>query len=187
MVKYWFLSGQGLPAKGRSFVGVIQETLCSGPTQSFWQDRSTKEKKHIKDGEWKKIGPAKGCSACNHNGSKVRRTEKRTYLFYRLQLIWILMMCLWSGNAQQITADRITVRVPWTQNEDLEERVYILFKWLSTEARERDSGNVLCYNSVVVPPSRSDNRLANGKPSITIRLLFHQCLCSTRLCEMELE
>lgn len=102
-------------------------------------------------------------------------------------LIWILMMCLLSGNAQQITADGVTVGVPWAGNEDLGERVYILFKRVCAGAGERDSGNVLCYNSVVVPPSRSDNRLANGKPSITISLLFHQCLCSPRLCNRELE
>lgn len=102
-------------------------------------------------------------------------------------LIWILMMCLLSGNAQQITADGVTVGVPWAGNEDLGERVYILFKRVCAGAGERDSGNVLCYNSVVVPPSRSDNRLANGKPSITISLLFHQCLRSPRLCNRELE
>lgn len=73
--------------------------------------------------------------------------------------------------------------MPGAGNEDLGERVYILFKRLSAGAGERDSGNVLCYNSVVVPPRRSDNRLANGKPSITISLLFHQCLHSPLLCK----
>lgn len=116
-----------------------------------------------------------------------RQRQECRYLQHWLQLIWILMMCLLSGNAQQITADGITVRMPWTGNEDLRERVYILFKQLSAWAGERDPGNVLWYNSVVVPPSLSDNRLANGKPSITISLLFQQCLHSPQLSERELE
>lgn len=58
------------------------------------------------------------------------REREYRYLWHRLQLIWIPMMCLLNGDAQQITADGITVRVPWAGNEDLGERVYILFKEL---------------------------------------------------------
>ena len=176
MVKYWFLSGQGLPARARSFVGVMQDTLCPGPNQSFWQEapkRRGEKKKKKNLVRLQQIHPQSG------------RTDRALQI--SATLIWMLMMCLLSGNAQQITADGITVGVPWAGNEDLGERVYILFKRVCAGAGERDSGNVLCYNSVVVPPSRSDNRLANGKPSITISLLFHQCLRSPRLCNRELE
>lgn len=189
MVKYWFLSGQGLPARARSFVGVMQDTLCPGPNQSFWQEapkRKRKKKKKIRAGE-ATTADTSTIRTCRPAKQRERERQECRYLQHRLQLIWILMMCLLSGNARQITADGITVGVPWAGNEDLGERVYILFKRLSAGAEERDSGNVLCYNSVVVPPSRSDNRLANGKPSITISLLFHRCLRSPQLCTSELE
>lgn len=45
------------------------------------------------------------------------------------------MMCLLSGNAQQITADGITVGEARAGNEDLGERVYILFKRLFKRGR----------------------------------------------------
>lgn len=59
------------------------------------------------------------------------------YLKLWLQLLWIQMLCLLSANARQITADGITVRVPGAENEDLWERVYILFTRFLAGAGER--------------------------------------------------
>lgn len=182
MMKYWFLSGQGLQARARSFVWGNAGHSVSW-SQSIILTGNTKEKK--KEGREKKSDLGKLQQGHQQSGCTGLQTERGAHISHWLQLIWILMMCLLSGNSQQITADRITVGVAWTENEDLGERVYILFKQHLAGVAERDSGNVLCYNSVVVPLSRSNNRLANGKPSITISLLFHQCLHFPQLCERE--
>lgn len=71
-------------------------------------------------------------------------------------------------------------RLTGEQLEYLEQGMRILARgsifYLSSSVLRlgRDSGNMLCYNSVVVPPSWSHNRLANGKPSITISSLFRR-------------
>ncbi len=145
MVKYWFLSGQGLPARARSFVGVMQDTLCPGPNQSFWQQAPKRKEEgggKKKKSELVKLRRKHPRSGLTGLQSRERQTEACRYLQHWLHLIWILMMCLLSGNAQQITADGITVGAPWAGNEDLGERVYILFKQLS--ARAARESQVMC-------------------------------------------
>lgn len=44
MVKYWLLSRQGLQARARSFVEVMQDTVCPGTNQSFWQGAPKKKR-----------------------------------------------------------------------------------------------------------------------------------------------
>lgn len=97
-----------------------QSIILTGSTK----DKGKTEEKKIRTGEV----TADTSTIKTYMPANQRDTEQCRYLQNWLHLIWILMMCLLSGNAQQITADGITVRVPWAGNEDLGERVYILFK-----------------------------------------------------------
>lgn len=147
MVKYWFLSGQGLLVGAKVICWAELDTRFASHNQSCWHSAPKREEREGKKSLWKR--------ADQNDSLPVLVSRRHSFIVGEIKGNMSAMSVYWVERLGQIAHD-VGYRWsgPWVKMKVWREKRRETMFYLNILRETTGSGNLLCYNSVPrSPPS----------------------------------